>query len=207
MKETKIEKLILDLYNRWDCSPQEAVDRLNSMNESEINKLINSMTNKFKNGGFIDCLRNGGSIEKCKCGCDKIAKAEDGTNKDGLQVQTPKSKEELVWETIKSSFGRGKAAKYITKDGKWQKTEYDYPEATIFGNGNDHTLWVRRDPQTGEVSTNPADSLVSVGNFPIRIPIKRSMDAPAIRTATKQVNGGELKKCGGPLPKKSKFKK
>ena len=32
----------------------------------------------MKNGGFIDCLRNGGSVEKCKCGCDKIAKAEDG---------------------------------------------------------------------------------------------------------------------------------
>ena len=38
------------------------------MNESEINKLINSMTKKFKNGGFIDCLRNGGSIHQCKCG-------------------------------------------------------------------------------------------------------------------------------------------
>lgn len=48
------------------------------MNESEINKLINSMTKKFENGGFIDCLRNGGSVEKCKCGCDKIAKAEGG---------------------------------------------------------------------------------------------------------------------------------
>ena len=44
------------------------------MNESEINKLINSMTNKFKNGGFIDCLRNGGSVSKCKCGCNKIVK-------------------------------------------------------------------------------------------------------------------------------------
>jgi hypothetical protein len=78
MKENKIEKLVLDLSNRWDCSPEEAVDRLNSMNESEINKLINSMTKKFNNGGFIDCLRNGGSISKCKCGCDKIAKAQDG---------------------------------------------------------------------------------------------------------------------------------
>ena len=48
------------------------------MNESEINKLINSMTKKFKNGGFIDCLRNGGSVSKCKCGCDKIAKVQDG---------------------------------------------------------------------------------------------------------------------------------
>jgi hypothetical protein len=48
------------------------------MNESEINKLINSMTKKFKNGGFIDCLRNGDSISKCKCGCSKIEKAGDG---------------------------------------------------------------------------------------------------------------------------------
>lgn len=43
MKENKIEKLILDLSTRWDCSPQEAVDRLNSMNESELNKLVNSV--------------------------------------------------------------------------------------------------------------------------------------------------------------------
>ena len=48
MKENKIEKLILDLSNRWECTPQEAVDRLNSMDESEINKLINSMTKKFQ---------------------------------------------------------------------------------------------------------------------------------------------------------------
>ena len=48
MKENKIEKLILDLSAAWKCSPEEVVDRLNSMNESEINKLINSMTKKFK---------------------------------------------------------------------------------------------------------------------------------------------------------------
>lgn len=77
MKENKIEKLILDLSNRWDCSPQEAVDRLNSMNESEINKLINSMTKKFKNGGMIDCLRKGGSIKDCGCG-SKINKDQEG---------------------------------------------------------------------------------------------------------------------------------
>ena len=40
------------------------------MNESEINKLINSMTKKFKNGGFVDCLRAGGkTYAECKkCG-------------------------------------------------------------------------------------------------------------------------------------------
>lgn len=81
MKETKIEKLILDLSNRWDCSPQEAVDRLNSMNESEINKLINSMTKKFKNGGTIDCLRAGNKLSECrKCGGKvSVAKAQNGT--------------------------------------------------------------------------------------------------------------------------------
>ena len=79
MKENKIEKLILDLSNRWDCTPQEAVDRLNSMNESEINKLINSMTKKFKNGGFIDCLRAGGTVPQCKkCGGKAPIKADGG---------------------------------------------------------------------------------------------------------------------------------
>lgn len=48
------------------------------MNESEINKLINSMTKKFKNGGMIDCLRKGGSIKDCGCG-SKINKAADGS--------------------------------------------------------------------------------------------------------------------------------
>lgn len=81
MKENKIEKLILDLSNRWECTPKEAVDRLNSMNESEINKLINSMTKKFKNGGFIDCLRAGGTVSKCKCG-EKVAKGATGMEMD-----------------------------------------------------------------------------------------------------------------------------
>ena len=52
------------------------------MNESEINKLINSMTKKFKNGGFIDCLRAGGTIPECKCG-DRIAKGATGMEMDG----------------------------------------------------------------------------------------------------------------------------
>ena len=168
----------------------------------------NSRNQKFENGGFIDCLRAGGTVSKCKCGCDKIAKAAKGTNEDGLTVQTPKNEEDLKWENIKSSFGYGKAAKYITKDGKWQKTEYDYPETDLFGNGNDFTLWVRRDPQTGVVGTAPSDSLVSTKALPfIKLPIRMSGDAPAIRSTVKQEKGGELKKYNSPLPKKSKFKK
>lgn len=42
------------------------------MNESEINKLINSMTKKFKKGGLIDCLREGRKLSECK----KCAPAE-----------------------------------------------------------------------------------------------------------------------------------
>ena len=68
------------------------------MNESEINKLINSMTNKFKNGGFIDCLRDGGSIEKCKCGCDKIAKARGGLKTRVYQYTLPNKNEYTMVE-------------------------------------------------------------------------------------------------------------
>lgn len=83
----KLEKLITDLSNYWDLGPEKVVDRLNHMNESEINKIVNKMTKKFKNGGplpskfenggMIDCLRNGGSIKDCGCGA-KVEKAQDG---------------------------------------------------------------------------------------------------------------------------------
>jgi hypothetical protein len=43
-----LEKLITDLSNYWDLSPEKVVDRLNHMNESEINKLIKSMKRKFQ---------------------------------------------------------------------------------------------------------------------------------------------------------------
>lgn len=79
MKENKIEKLILDLSAAWECSPEEVVGRLNSMNESEINKLINSMTKKFLNGGLMDCLRAGGNLTECKkCGGKAPIKAQKG---------------------------------------------------------------------------------------------------------------------------------
>ena len=107
MKESKIEKLILDLSNRWECSPQEAVDRLNSMNESEINKLIEDMVKKFNNGGFIDCLRNGGTIPACKCG-KKISpeKAFSGTKLFGttLNSYTPEQIRAIKNGTYRHSY-------------------------------------------------------------------------------------------------------
>lgn len=50
------------------------------MNESEINKLIKSMVNKFLNGGLIDCLRAGGNLTECKkCGGKAPIKAVGGS--------------------------------------------------------------------------------------------------------------------------------
>lgn len=73
-----LEKLISNLSNYWGISPDKVVDRLNFMNEQEINKIVDKMTKKFKNGGLIDCLRNGGEFSKCmKCG-GKTLKAEGG---------------------------------------------------------------------------------------------------------------------------------
>lgn len=48
-----LEKLITDLSNYWDLSPEKVVDRLNRMNESEIKKVVNKMTKKFQTGGFL----------------------------------------------------------------------------------------------------------------------------------------------------------
>ncbi len=126
MKETKIEKLILDLSTRWEVSPEEAVDRLNSMNESEINKLINSMTKKFKNGGFIDCLRNGGSISKCKCGCDKIVKGDEGIPGLRQRGTTPAY--------------LGSQPKFDPSDSTWVRTKDGYMKNVFSGNTLEQNL-------------------------------------------------------------------
>lgn len=63
-----LEKLISNLSNYWGISPDKVVDRLNFMDEQGINKIVDKMTKKFKNGGLIDCLRRGGTVSTCKCG-------------------------------------------------------------------------------------------------------------------------------------------
>lgn len=72
-----LEKLISNLSTYWDITPDQVVDRLNFMNESEINKVVDKMKQKFKNGGVIDCLRNGGSIKDCGCG-GRVEKNQGG---------------------------------------------------------------------------------------------------------------------------------
>lgn len=48
------------------------------MKESEIKKVVNKMTKKFKNGGLIDCLRGGGKYAECKACGGRVEKGEDG---------------------------------------------------------------------------------------------------------------------------------
>lgn len=84
-----LEKLITDLSNYWDLSPEKVVDRLNHMNESEIKNLVNKMTKKFEkggllpkaefeDGGIIKCLKGGKTYAECKkCG-GTVDKAESG---------------------------------------------------------------------------------------------------------------------------------
>ena len=77
------------------------------MNESEINKLIEDMVKKFNNGGFIDCLRKGGTIPTCKCG-KKISpeKAFSGTKLFGttLNSYTPEQIRAIKNGTYRHSY-------------------------------------------------------------------------------------------------------
>ena len=89
------------------------------MNESEINKLINSMTKKFQiggslpkakfeNGGMIDCLRDGGSFQKCKCG-DKVAKGAGGvriTQQQDVYPEMTVKRNDGVNGTFKREYDR-----------------------------------------------------------------------------------------------------
>ena len=85
-----LKKLITDLSNYWDLSPEKVVDRLNHMNESEIKNVVNKMTKKFEkggllpkakfeDGGIIKCLKGGKTYAECKkCGGRMIEKGQSG---------------------------------------------------------------------------------------------------------------------------------
>lgn len=80
------------------------------MNESEINKLINSMTKKFKNGGFIDCLRAGSSLKTCGCG----AKVEKGAM--GMNVNEPEKKRRV--DTAGYAYRKNDGTAVLTRDAQ-----------------------------------------------------------------------------------------
>ena len=113
MKENKIEKLILDLSNRWECTPQEAVDRLNSMNESEINKLIKSMIKKFQSGGSL--TRKNSEII--------VGDSPDlgGTWEEYIEYNSPKGTVRKMGNEYSSDYGIGKNFPGLSfGPAKWQ---------------------------------------------------------------------------------------
>ena len=174
------------------------------MDESEINKLINSMTKKFENGGFIDCLRNGGSVEKCKCGCDKIAKAEDGkkvrrTDMPGYAYTLSDGTDVLTQDAvgIQSLPGSnysiaGSSPEYETQrttltDKSGKPIAYNY---NVYLNDDDHFFPIRK-YTTQRLWYRPSTWLRTVLN----------PEAAAEKQAAYDAN---KLKCGGSLPKKKK---
>ena len=192
MKETKIEKLILDLSNRWDCSPQEAVDRLNSMNESEINKLINSMTKKFKNGGIIDCLRKGGSIKDCGCG-SKINKDQEGGIVKGGNWRDYHTVINAPGDTLRfKQYYSGPTTMQTHPEGGVTYTKSStYGISHMYGGGYKPNMWERLVLRMSPVDTETEQNWQQL--------IKNHTNDPAVKDKTqKKACGGSM----GTLPKK-----
>jgi hypothetical protein len=73
-----------------DQAPEQIVSTINQLSESKegqqmlqglIEEFESNMTSMFKKGGKLDyllCLKKGGSIKDCGCGCKKIEKGQQG---------------------------------------------------------------------------------------------------------------------------------
>ena len=144
----------------------------------QINKVVQQKTGMFAKGGKLGQLLNkyqrGGSTS--------------------LKTQTPINRRELKWANIVDSFGRtGKAAKYISPDGRSEITEFLMSDnnSDVPGYANDIRLKVKRNPQTGEISKNPLDSLTSTKILPgiwlPGIPTKLQGDAPLVRGGFRRI--------------------
>lgn len=183
------------------------------MNESEINKLIKDMAKKFKNGGFIDCLRGGGSVKDCGCG-SKIEKAGLGKGDLGTSAKLPyyrPSRLEMLVGTL------NKVPKHPRLDGL-----KGYVTAQILPNQTDtltqavgpYTSYSELRTPNGRFFEVEQDTRVNRYYDPSR-PDRGVMRKPVPEGVLNMFNGirsrfepsPELKKCGGPLPKKSKLKK
>lgn len=166
------------------------------MNESEINKLINSMTKKFKNGGFIDCLRAGGTISKCKCG-DRIAKGATGMEMDG----NPKDYVTIInapGDTLRrKQYFSGPVTMQTHPEGgiTYTKSTRDGIEHE-YSDGYKPNLWerfiLRMRPARKETIENWKELKYNHRN-----------DPAVIDKTQRKACGGSM----GTLPKKSKFKK
>lgn len=205
-----LEKLISNLSTYWDIEPEKVVDRLNNMNESELKEIVNKMTKKFVKGGMIDCLRNGGSISKCKCGCDKIAKAQDG---DKVLPQFAKIIEgggpENKPRTIYYSQNRKDLSRFPNniKDGDLISEEKLLNPGYWWRNELSKTgLW-NRPVEAAEYAKPSYQRYVQHDNSGLNL--QRAVEIDPVKAAeetTQKINKirGNKFECGGPLPKKKK---
>lgn len=188
------------------------------MNESEINKLINSMTKKFKNGGFIECLRNGNKIADCKCG-DKIAKAQPGSkllNNTNAYIGT--------YPEFDASDST-----WIQKDGRYIKNAFSgndlYQNIVTYGEYGTPRRSVRiiKKFRTPDADTSRVDGLGQIASDNPGL-IERIFGTPFSKdfksaqdrildgmdpkySSEKEVKAAQRtqkKACGGPLPSKKK---
>ena len=144
-------------------SPEEVVNVLNQLSQSqEGTQLVSVMFQAFQESQKAGMFAKGGKLGQL------LNKYQSGGSAS-LKPQTPANRKELKWANIIDSFGRtGKAAKYISPDGKSEITEFlmsnDNPD--VPGYTNDVRLKVKRNPQTGEISRESLDSLTSTKILP-----------------------------------------
>ena len=139
-------------------SPEDVVNILNQLSQSqEGNQIVSTMFQAFQESQKTGMFAKGGKLEQL------LNKYQNGGSAS-LKTQTPTKRKELKWANIVDNFGRtGKAAKYISRDGKSEVTEFLMSDNNpdVPGYANDVRLKVKRNPQTGEISKNPLDSLTS----------------------------------------------
>ena len=144
-------------------SVEEVVVALNEFSQQQDGKkVIPQMIQAFQESQKAGVFAKGGKL-------GQLLNKYQGGGSASLKPQTPSNRKELKWANIIDSFGRtGKAAKYISPDGKSEITEFlmsdNNPDAP--GYANDVRLKVRRNPQTGEISRAPLDSLTSTKILP-----------------------------------------
>ena len=169
-------------------SPEEVVNVLNQLSQSqEGTQIVSVMFQAFQESQKAGMFAKGGKLGQL------LNKYQSGGSAS-LKPQTPANRKELKWANIIDSFGRtGKAAKYISPDGKSEITEFlmsnDNPD--VPGYTNDVRLKVKRNPQTGEISREPLDSLTSTKILPgiwlPGIPTKWQGDAPLVRGGFRRI--------------------
>ena len=169
-------------------SPEEVVNVLNQLSQSqEGTQVVSVIFQAFQESQKAGMFAKGGKL-------GQLLNKYQGGGSASLKPQTPINRKELKWANMIDSFGRtGKAAKYISSDGKSESTEFLMSDNNpdVPGYANDVKLKVKRNPQTGEISREPLDSLTSTKILPgiwlPGIPTKWQGDAPLVRGGFRRI--------------------